>query len=253
MKKYFLLLILSLGLMSEISIAQNQKATTKGAEAGFQIPSGVIMPYAGATAPSGWAFAYGQEVSQTSATYKNLYTAISTTYCTAEHGGTCTGGNFRLPDLRGRSIHGKDNMGGTAASRITTGATIDGTVLGKSGGSQTVTLCSSNIPQVSTSYTPTGGVPAGSSHYHQTAAPIGQNGNTVNSFLVTNTIPGTIGFTSTSNGSYVNLTEHFNTGSEASHTHPFNGNAATITVGSGSPSAVNNLTPTTIMNYIIKL
>jgi microcystin-dependent protein len=99
------------------------------------VPTGTVLPYAGSTAPTGWVFAYGQEVSQTG-TYANLYSVISNAYCTAEHGGTCTSGNFRLPDMRGRSPFGKDNMGGTAANRITSAKTIDGTTLGKTGGNQ---------------------------------------------------------------------------------------------------------------------
>lgn len=245
--KLFLSLICAL-LIAGTASAQNQKASTQASASGSFIPAGVIMPYAGTTAPSGWVLAYGQEVSQTSATYKNLYSAINTTYCTTEHGGTCTGGNFRLPDLRGRSIHGKDNMGGTAASRITTAATIDGTVLGKSGGAQTNTLGSGNIPQVSTSYTPAG-----------TNAASGVSGSILSNTTGMNFGPPTggtadalaVGRSSVNNG-YASLSLYGDISGTAA-AQGFTGTAATITVGSASPSAVNNLTPTTIMNYIIKL
>jgi len=112
------------------------------------VPSGSILPYAGTVAPVSWVFAYGQQVSQTGV-YAKLYAAIGTIYCTSAHGGSCTLGNFRIPDFRGRIPSGKDNMGGSAANRITTAKTIDGTVLGNSGGSETDT--------------PTGNIPA---HYH---------------------------------------------------------------------------------------
>jgi microcystin-dependent protein len=79
-------------------------------------------------------FCFGQEVSQ--ATYAALYSVLSTTYNT---GGEAVG-NFRLPDLRGRSVFGRDNMGGTTASRITNSGTdnsgIAGTTLGATGGDQ---------------------------------------------------------------------------------------------------------------------
>ena len=76
------------------------------------IPSGMLAPFAGTSAPSGWFLCYGQAVSRT--TYAALFTAIGTTYGTGD--GTTT---FNLPDLRGRTIAGVDDMGGSAASRLT--------------------------------------------------------------------------------------------------------------------------------------
>jgi microcystin-dependent protein len=92
--------------------------------------SGMLMPYAGATAPTGWLLCYGQAISRT--TYADLFTAISTAYGVGD--GTTT---FNVPDFRGRAAFGKDNMGGTAASRLTTaGSGVDGATLGTGGGSQ---------------------------------------------------------------------------------------------------------------------
>jgi len=103
-------------------------------------PPGVVLPYAGASAPSGWLLCYGQAVSRT--TYADLFAAISTTYGTGD--GSTT---FNVPDLRGRVPAGKDNMGGTAASRLTTGGSgVDGATLGASGGAQTHTLTTAQIP-----------------------------------------------------------------------------------------------------------
>lgn len=136
-----------------------QTASGTGATVGTFLPPGVIMPYAGSTAPAGWVLAYGQQVPQTG-TYAKLYAAIGSTYCTADHGGTCTGGNFRLPDLRGRFLGGKDNMGGPAAGRITSAKTIDGTALATAGGAQTNTPAgingSSNVPATGLSFGGTG-------------------------------------------------------------------------------------------------
>jgi hypothetical protein len=123
------------------------KESDKLMEKGLMIPTGTIMPFAGSVAPAGWVLAYGQEVSQTSATYAILYGIIGSTYCTTDHGGTCTGGNFRIPDLRGRVLGGKDNMGGSAASRMA--SNITGSTLGAAGGGE--------------SYTPSGTIPG---HYH---------------------------------------------------------------------------------------
>jgi microcystin-dependent protein len=128
------------------------------------VPTGAILPYAGSTAPTGWVFAYGQEVSQTG-TYANLYAVLQSTYCTADHGGACGIGNFRLPDMRGRGAFGKDNMGGTAASRITSAKTIDGTVLGNAGGTQSDTPVGTNSLTIADHSAIN--LPA---HYHSTSA-----------------------------------------------------------------------------------
>lgn len=96
------------------------------------IPAGTVQFYAGTSTSlsTGWAVAYGQSVSRTGV-YANLFAAIGTTY------GTADGNSFNLPDCRGRVIAGLDNMGGTAASRVSfTTSGISGTVLGAAGGDQ---------------------------------------------------------------------------------------------------------------------
>ena len=92
--------------------------------------SGMLMPYAGSSAPTGWLLCYGQAISRS--TYADLFSAIGTTYGVGDNSTT-----FNVPDFRGRSAFGKDNMGGTAASRLTTaGSGVDGSTLGASGGDQ---------------------------------------------------------------------------------------------------------------------
>lgn len=79
---------------------------------------GVIFPFAGTVAPNGFLLCYGQAVSRT--TYAALFATIGTTYGAGD--GSTT---FNVPDLRGRAIAGKDDMGGASANRL--GATITGT------------------------------------------------------------------------------------------------------------------------------
>lgn len=74
-------------------------------------PVGAVIDYAGANAPATWMFAYGQAVSRT--TYAALFAAIGTSY--GNGNGSTT---FNLPDLRGRVIAGKDDMGGANAGRL---------------------------------------------------------------------------------------------------------------------------------------
>lgn len=106
--------------------------------AAFQ--AGMVMPYAPGSAPTGWLLCDGSAVSRT--TYDTLFSAISTTYGTGN--GSTT---FNIPDLRGRVPAGDDNMGGSAASRLTSGGSgIDGATLGASGGAETHTLASGEIP-----------------------------------------------------------------------------------------------------------
>lgn len=105
-------------------------------------PVGGVIDYAGSTAPSGWLLAYGQAVSRT--TYSALFTAISTTYGVGD--GSTT---FNLPDLRGRVLAGKDDMGGVSADRLLgTGGSAgpNGDVLGAAGGEETETLVVANLP-----------------------------------------------------------------------------------------------------------
>lgn len=69
----------------------------------------------------------------------NLYQAIGTTW----------GAGPLLPDLRGRGLYGKDNMGGSSVSRITTaGSGIDGTTVGSVGGNQSKSVLQANLPNV---------------------------------------------------------------------------------------------------------
>lgn len=130
-----------------MSNARNIAVAGNSAPGGLA-PAGVVLPFAGSTAPTGWLLCFGQAVSRT--TYAVLFTALGTAYGAGD--GSTT---FALPDLRGRIPGGKDNMGGSAASRLTTaGSGVDGTTLGASGGAQTHTLTNAQLP---TSVIGTGG------------------------------------------------------------------------------------------------
>jgi microcystin-dependent protein len=104
------------------------------------VPSGAVMPFAGASAPSGWLLCFGQAVNRTQ--YGELFAVISTTYGAGD--GSTT---FALPDLRGRVVAGVDNMGGTAASLLTSTTITGGAdAVGEVGGSQTHTLVTAEMP-----------------------------------------------------------------------------------------------------------
>lgn len=139
--------------------------TPEGIGAG--VPTGTVLPFAGSAAPSGWLLCYGQAVSRT--TYADLFSLIGTQYG-AGNGST----TFEVPDLRGRTVAGCDNMGGTAAGRLTgTSMSPNGNARGAVGGAQTHTLTVAQMPLhghawqhdhgVQSSYTNalTGGIPTG--------------------------------------------------------------------------------------------
>lgn len=97
----------------------------EGSEAVGLVPIGALVPFAGATAPANWLFAYGQSLVR--ADYLELAEAL----------GFVSGTNFTLPDLRGRVVAGRDNMGGTPANRLTPAVSgVDGASLGAAGGNQ---------------------------------------------------------------------------------------------------------------------
>jgi microcystin-dependent protein len=104
------------------------------------VPTGGVMPFAGTDAPSGWLLCAGQNVLRS--TYAALFAVIGTTYGVGD--GSTT---FTLPDLRGRVVAGKDDMGGTSANRLTNqSGGLNGDVLGATGGAETHQLTIVEMP-----------------------------------------------------------------------------------------------------------
>ena len=104
------------------------------------LPVATVLDYAGSSAPAGFLLCDGSAVSRT--TYAALFATIGTIYGVGD--GSTT---FNLPDARGRTIAGKDNMGGIAANRLTgAGSGITGTTLGATGGAETHTLTAAQMP-----------------------------------------------------------------------------------------------------------
>lgn len=66
------------------------------------VPAGVVMPYAGATAPTGWLLCNGSAISRT--TYADLFTAISTA-----HGSGDGSTTFNIPNYAGQFLRGRAN------------------------------------------------------------------------------------------------------------------------------------------------
>lgn len=181
---------------------------------GMTISAGTIIPYGGSSAPTGFVLCDGSALSRT--TYSTLFGVIGTTFGSGD--GSTT---FNVPDLRGRVVAGADNMGGTAANRLTsTTMSPDGDTVGATGGEQTHTLTTAEL----------------ASHGHPV---IGTTNGIYNT---------TVGLKD-NNAINIQGDDNANGGSSGLVT---NNSASNPYVGStGSDSAHNNVQPTLIVNYII--
>ena len=172
-------------------------------------PTGGVVPFAGVSArvPSGFLICAGQAVSRT--TYSDLFTVVSITYGNGDGANT-----FNLPDLRGRVVAGKDNMGGTSQDRLT--SPINGDNLGAAGGEQSVSLTEAQLP----------------AHSHAAA--------------MEETFDDSSGITR------VGLGRSLSDRAGTYRTSVSDGGGNLLIANTGSGSAHNNVQPTFILNYIIK-
>lgn len=140
----------------------------------YNTPLGGGLLFFGTSVPnSSFVFPYGQAISRT--TYSALFTMFSTTYGSGD--GSTT---FNVPDVRGRVVAGKDDMGGSSANRLTNADNgVDGDTLGATGGIETKTLATANLP----AYTPAGTNSGGAASFTfqtQTNYQSGSNAGAIN-------------------------------------------------------------------------
>ena len=213
------------------------------------MPVGVALPYLGSTAPTGWVLGFGTIGSATSgatnranADTEALYTLLWNSMADAEAPvATGRGANAAADfaankaigglDSRGYAFFGKDDMGGSAANRITNaGSSIVGTTLGVAGGAQNRTIGTTNLPA---------------------------SGLSIPSLSVSAT--GTIAVdTWTGGGTTVQLIKTASDGAGPSGTSTgtasVSGSTGTGTTGNmGSGNALATMNPARIVNIIIKL
>lgn len=194
-------------------------------------PIGEVTGFAGSSAPTGWLLCYGQAVSRT--TYAALFAVIATTYGAGD--GSTT---FNVPDLRGRTVAGLDNMGGVSADRLAPGGALAAVrhTLGGAGGESAHTLTAAELPTITSTNV---------SQSISTSPPLGQSvaaiasGNVINSLQVTNSGSGSnwVPFAGTN-------------GWGAQNTFTAN-NSISVTSTGTSGSSHNNIQPTILLNQII--
>jgi microcystin-dependent protein len=176
----------------------------------FTVPIGGLIDFTGSTVPnSNFVFPYGQAISR--ATY-------------GAGDGTTT---FNIPDLRGRVVAGKGDMGGSDAGRLTSGNFgANPGALGAAGGAESHTLTTAQLASHSHANTLTD---PGHSHQEKAAG-----GGVVTSNIV---------FAQGDNG---------NSGSNQTTVAAVTG----ITINNasaGSGNAHNNTQPTIILNKLLRI
>jgi microcystin-dependent protein len=108
----------------------------------YNLPLGGALPFFVSVAPNtSFAFPFGQAISRT--TYSALFALFGNFYGSGD--GSTT---FNIPDLRGRVLAGVDNMGGSAASRLTSAGGMGSGTLGTVGGGESQTLNATQIPTI---------------------------------------------------------------------------------------------------------
>lgn len=216
-----------------------------GNNSGSTFVTGMIQPYAGTTAPSGWVLCNGTTIGSASSGASQrqnadcqalfLFLWPNTQFTVSSGRGASAAADWAanktitVPDGRGRVFAGLDTMGATAAGRLTTTTmSPDANTVAATGGVQTVSLT---------------GAQTGAHTHTATADVAGAHTHTVDLNYAGAVQAGSGSFAT---GRIVNSATT-TTSTNGNHTH-------TITVNSaGSGDAHSNVQPTFLGTYLIKL
>lgn len=233
-------------------------------------PSGSLVAYAGASAPSGWLLADGSAVSRT--TYASLYTAIGTAWGVGD--GSTT---FNLPDMRGRVPVG--------SGTITFSETVAAASVGTTG--NTFTVASNTSPKqkwvtgMPVTLTTTGSLPSplttGTTYYVIRASSTsiqlatslanafgdvdinittqGTGNHTITTSMSSRTLAETFGVEANGDVVYHNHTSGVYSGTSSSNSPTADGSAGSalaVTGYTGLIEQLSNMQPSAVVNYIIK-
>ena len=178
------------------------------------LPPGAIVAFGGSVAPAGWVLCDGSVRNGSDVAFGALFAAIGKTY----GDGDGAASSFNLPDLRGRTAIGAGQGSGLSDRALAAKIGIEA------------------ITQVP-------------NHNHSVSITTSSSGSHIHNILGRRSTGGSldilVGSGSTTLGSSV-----YDTLPAGVHTHTVNGNTA---VNTGGVSSVDNLQPSIVLNYIIKL
>ena len=196
------------------------------------LPTGGLVPFAGASAPTGYLLCDGTSVSTT--TYADLFAVVGYTY-----GGS--GASFLLPDLRGRTAVGAGT--GTGLTARTRGANL---------GAETVALAATDVPAhghgagtlTIPAHTHGAGTLVIPPHSHTTTA--GASGSP---FTIAPTLGGTTGANAVATSTAISANGVTGSTGSAISANAVAGSTANST---GATTSHANIQPSLVLNYLIK-
>lgn len=190
-------------------------------------PAGLLLPFAGTSAPGGYLIADGGAVSRI--VYATLFAAIGTTYGAGDLTTT-----FNLPDASGRTLIGAGVYSDPLTGSITR-------TLGQTLGAEKHLLLTSEIAN----HNHTGTTGVSGAHNHKTV--YYQNGVPTNTYMSGLNTPVAAQQPSFSLNGVTGTTANSSpTSTDGDHTHNFG------TSNTGGGQAHNNMQPSLAINYIIK-
>jgi microcystin-dependent protein len=212
------------------------------------VPTGAMMMYGATSAPTGWVRMNGRTIgnassaateranADTSALFTFLWTNYSDSVCAVSTGrGASASADYAanktiaLPSMRGRAPFGLDDMGNSAAGVLGTIITSS-TTNGASGGTETVTLDTTQIP----------------SHTHGAGSfAADSNGAHTHNYGTSNPLDAGAGASASIAGGGTAST----TSSNGAHTHTISGTSGST----GGGLAHSNMPPAFLTTFIIKL
>ena len=248
------------------TFAAGQTLTAEAVNGELAMPTGAIIPYAVATAPTttvggvaSWLLCQGQQV--LIATYPTLYSLLTTTYGPTTNGlGSAGTSHFRLPDLRGRVPMGQGAGPGTndgsSGSGEVTGVPGSARTIGQWAGRETHQLLATESGLPSHSTQGDGG------HAHTVSNESADHGHNVNGNTFNTQVVGINAGVGANFGVWADQGGgtgargnhgHYTGGRDTVHNHTVNGGSHTHPVAAANAAQAHNITqPFIVINYIIK-
>jgi microcystin-dependent protein len=219
-------LALADGAVSTVKLNDSAVTASKVADASISVsklaqdvldrllPPGTIVAFGGTVAPVGWVLCDGAARNGSDPAFSALFAVINKTYGI----GDGTTPSFNVPDLRGRTAIGAGQGTGLSNRALTAKLGVEA------------------ITQVP-------------NHNHSVSITTSSGGSHIHSVLGRRTIGGTLD-TLVGSGSTTAGSSAYDTLAAGAHTHTVNGNTSP---NNGGVASVDNLQPSLVLNYIIKL